>query len=119
MKKIIFKKVFKNIRYWLKVLWYHIEVLWAKILLKLGIEKSIDPIPGNTSYCYTWNEERNEKEPIDGYWIKPCKYYRSMKGSNAGCTFVGFIGFEPCLGDQCKICGVKDYEWKEEEELSK
>ena len=29
-----------------------------------------------------------------------------MKGHNAGCIYVGFIGFDSCLGDQCKICGV-------------
>ena len=50
----------------------------------------------------------NQKEPINGYWIKPCKYYRSMKGHSAACTYVGFIGFNPCLGDQCKICGVDE-----------
>ena len=58
-------------------------------------------------YCYVFDEEREKREPHTnvGYWIKPCKYYRSMKRYKAGCTYVGYIGWDDCLGDQCKICG--------------
>jgi len=56
-------------------------------------------------YCYEYDEERNKKEPTEGYWIKPCKYYRSMKKQcYAGCTYLAIIGFDVCLGDQCKLC---------------
>lgn len=62
-------------------------------------------------YCYEYDEERNTKEPINdgGYWVKTCKYYRSTpKTKGVACTYVGYMGFDPCLYDQCKICGVKD-----------
>ena len=101
-------------KYRLKVLWYYIEIGWAKLLLLFGIRKSTAPIPKGTPYCYVWDEEKNKSEPIDGYWIKPCKYYRGMKGQcDAGCTYVGFIGFDVCLGDQCKICGVSTHNEKD------
>jgi len=100
--------MYEQIKYKIKVAWYYIEVGYAKLLRLFNVRRSISPIPKGTPYCYVWDEERNKKEPINGYWIKPCKYYRSMKGSSAACTYVGFIGFDPCLGDQCKICGVND-----------
>lgn len=59
-------------------------------------------------YCYEY-VDRTEKEPADGYWTKPFKYYRSTpKTKGIACTYVGHIGFDVCLYDQCKICGVKD-----------
>lgn len=92
-------------KYAIRITWYYIEVGYAKIMRKIGIRKSIKFIPVG-HYCYTIDEDRNKTEPINGYWIKPCKYYRSMKHQmDAGCTYVGFIGFDPCLGDQCKMCG--------------
>lgn len=62
-------------------------------------------------YCYSIDVERNKKEPCSdgGYYIKHCKYYRSMKKEcYGGCTYVGYIGFDFCLGDQCKICVEND-----------
>lgn len=94
-------------KYKIKLLWYYVEIGYAKLLHLFNVSRSTSPIPRG-QYCYVWDDERNKKEPIDGYWIKPCKYYRSMKGHSAACTYVGFIGFSPCLGDQCKICGVND-----------
>lgn len=74
-----------------------------------GVLKSEDPIPNDTPYCYLWDEEKNNRNPIDGYWIKPCKYYRTTpKTKGVACTYVGYFGFDPCLYDQCKICGVKE-----------
>lgn len=93
-------------KYLIKTTWYYIEIGWAKLLLLFNIRRSTSPIPKNTPYCYIMDGEKNIKRPIDGYWIIPCKYYRHMKGHNAGCIYVGFIGFDSCLGDQCKICGV-------------
>ena len=94
--------------YKIKLLRYYVEIVYTKLLRLFNVRRSTSPIPKGTPYCYVRDDERNKKEPIDGYWIKPCKYYRNMKGYNAACTYVGFIGFDPCLGDQCKICGVDD-----------
>jgi len=60
-------------------------------------------------YCYEHDVERNIKEPINGYWIKPCKYYRSTnKSKGVACTYVGYFGFDVLLYDQCKICGENE-----------
>lgn len=93
-------------KYKLKVLWYYLEVVYVKLLHIFNIKRTTSPIPKDTPYCYVWDEEKNKKEPINGYWIKPCKYYRNMKGDKAACTYVGFIGWDPSLGDQCKICNI-------------
>lgn len=102
-------------KYKIKIMWYHIEVMWTKILRMFNIRYSTEPIPSDTLYCYEHDDERNKKEPCSdgGYWIKPCKYYRSMNGHNAACTYVGFIGFDLLLGDQCKMCGVKEADYNE------
>lgn len=101
------KSFFKNIIYYIKVCWYFIEVCWVKLLLVFNIWKDISPILCGM-YCYVIDKEKNEKEPIkDGSWIKNCKYYRYLKKQYAACTYLGFIGWDPCLGDQCKLCGEK------------
>ena len=98
-----------NIKYWFLQKWYYIEVYFWKLLFLFGVNRSTEGIPKDTPYCYKWDEERNKKEPIEGYWIKPCKYYRHLNGQlRAGCTYVGFIGSDLLLGDQCKICGVNE-----------
>lgn len=91
--------------YPIRVLWYYIEVYFSKFQKLLGIKKDKSVIPEGM-YCYVLDEEREKREPHinGGYWIKPCKYYRSMKGHKAGCTYVAFIGWDACLGDQCKLC---------------
>jgi hypothetical protein len=92
----------------LKVVWYYIEILYSKILRLLHIKRDTSVIPKGM-YCYVIDRERNIKEPFDGYWIKKCKYYRSLEGELcAGCTYVGVIGWDLLLGDQCKICDVND-----------
>lgn len=99
------KQKIRKYTYYLRVYWYYIEVYFSKFknLLKIKKDKTIIP---EGMYCYTLDEERQKIEPcLNGYWIKPCKYYRSMKGNYAGCTYVGYIGWDICLGDQCKICG--------------
>ena len=101
---IKFKNIFWNIWYYIRLSWYFIEIIFTKIQLFFGYRKDKSYIPVG-HYCYEWDEERNKKEPTNGYWILSCKYYRSMKGHYAGCTYVGFIGFDSCLGDQCKVCG--------------
>lgn len=96
------KERFRLVRYWL-------ETKWTKLLRLFGIELSIDPIPEGV-YCYEWDEERNKRDPqIGSYYIKPCKYYRSTpKTKGVACTYVGYMGFDPLLYDQCKICGIKE-----------
>ncbi len=94
----------------LRLLWYWLETRYAKLLRLFGVVRSTNCIP-HGMYCYEYDEERNTKEPSnDGsYWINTCKYYRSTpKTKGVACTYVGYMGFDPCLYDQCKICGVKD-----------
>ena len=98
-------------KYRLRIIWNYIEVGFTHLCLFFNIKKDKTVIPKG-HYCYIWDDERNKKEPHSGYWVIPCRYYRSMKGQcEAGCTYVGFIGFDVGLGDQCKICGENmDYE---------
>lgn len=99
----------KQIIQWFVEKWYYIEIFFWKTIVALGGTRDTDGIPDNTIYCYKWDEERNKNEPTNGYWIKPCKHYRSFNGQiKAGCTYVGFVGDDPLLGDQCKICGEKE-----------
>lgn len=90
-----------------KTIYVYLEVGYTNFLRLLKIRKSIKPIPKNTLYCYEFDTERNKKEPIDGYWIKPCKYHRYLDKGNSGCTYVGFVGFDVCLSDKCKICNIE------------
>ena len=97
----------KNI---LKLLWYYTETRYVKLLRIFGVGRSVSVIPKG-QYCYVLDEERNTKEPSTdgGYLIKPCKYYRStVKTGGVACTYTGFYGFDFCLYDRCKICGVND-----------
>lgn len=94
----------------IKILWVYIEIGYTKLLQLFNIKRSIVPIPKGTPYCYDWDDNQNEKELIDGYSIKPCKYYRGKKGKKVACIYVGYIGYDSSLEDQCKICGV-DYEY--------
>lgn len=105
IKKI--EDILWDIWYYIRLPWYFIEVKYTRIERYFGKRKDKSVIPEGM-YCYTWDEEREIRQPHNngGFWIKSCKYYRSMKGQcDAGCTYVGFMGFDPCLGDQCKICG--------------
>ena len=91
------------------LLWYYAETRYVKLLRIFSVRRSASVIPKG-QYCYVWDEERNTKEPTNGYWIKTCKYYRSTpKTGGVACTYTGYYGFDPCLYDQCKICG-KNYE---------
>ena len=94
----------------LRLLWYYAETRYVKLLRIFGVRRSTSVIPKG-QYCYVWDEERNTKEPCSdgGYWIKTCKYYRSTtKTGGVACTYTGYYGFDPCLYDQCKICGVNN-----------
>lgn len=85
-------------KYKLKVIWYHIEVYFAKFLNVCGIEKSTADIPEGM-YCYKFDGRKGvNKNGHTWYGTKTCKYYRSMKYMDAACTYVGFIGTDACLG---------------------
>lgn len=84
------------------------EVVYSKLLRLFKIKRDESVIPEG-SYCYVWDEEKNKAQPIDGYWIKSCKYYRNISENNRACLYTGFVGFDFCLYDQCKICGVKEH----------
>jgi len=97
-----------DIKYRLRIAWYYIEVKYHRIRRYFGKYQDESVIPPGL-YCYVIDEERMKNEPQDnefsGYWIKPCKYYRSMKDQMyGGCTYLGFIGWDALLGDQCKMC---------------
>lgn len=93
----------------LRLIWYYTETRYAKLLRMLGVKRNASVIPGGL-YCYVPDDERNKKEPLEnGYWVKRCKYYRGTpKTGGIACTYIGYYGFDPCLYDQCKICGEND-----------
>lgn len=97
----------------LKLFQYYVEAKFYKILNRFGLKRDTTVIPCG-SYCYSLDNELNANEPCGdgGYWIKTCKYYRSTaKTKGIACTYIGYFGFDPCLYDQCKICGEnEDYE---------
>lgn len=106
MKKHILINKLWIYSYPFRMIWYYIEVYFSIILSKLGFKKDKTVIPEG-HYCYTWDDEREKNQPHinGGFWVKTCKYYRNLKRYKAACTYVGYIGWDACLGDQCKICG--------------
>lgn len=96
-------------KYKFLVIWYYIEIGWAKFINLLGFERDASVIPEGL-YCYKFNGKTGiDDRGFTWYGTDVCKYYRSMKNQcDAACTYCGFIGFDPCLGDQCKICGEND-----------
>lgn len=100
------QKIIWNISRFFVEIWYRIEIF---LTWNFARKQDTSVIPTGF-YCYTQDYEKNAKESDLGkYWIKPCPYYRQFRGKlEAGCTYVGFAGWDPCLGDQCKICG-KNY----------
>ena len=93
-----------------KLIWYYIETKYIKLLCIFGKKLDASIIPTGI-YCYCVDKERNITHPCTdgGYWIKTCKYYRSTpKTGGIACTYVGYYGFDFCLYDQCKICGINN-----------
>jgi hypothetical protein len=86
-----------------KLLWYYTETRYTKLLHIFGVERDSSVIPEGM-YCYV-----NEPRADGGYWIKICKYHKcTPETKGIACTYIGFYGFDCCLYDQCKICGVND-----------
>lgn len=87
----------------MKKILYHIEIYWWKFWLYLGVKRNKKIIPKGM-YCYEYDgTEGVSNDGLHWYGINRCKYYRDMKRINA-CTYLGYIGFDYCLYDQCKIC---------------
>lgn len=85
-----------------------IEILVVRLMKHFGIKLDSSIIP-NGPYCYTLNGKNGKtKKGIPFVGINTCTYYRHLKGLNAGCIYVGFVGWDCLLGDQCKICGFHD-----------
>ena len=78
------------------------EVLYTRLLFIFGRKKDNKAIPKGV-YCY---EIIGEVKSDGSFSCKPCKYYRKS-GETTACTYVGFMGWDPCLSDQCKICNVE------------
>jgi len=90
----------------IKAILIHIEIFFIRIFKFFGYNQDLTKIPKGY-YCYTVDNERNKKEHIDGYWFIPCPYFRATrKQGGYGCTLENFVGFDPLLYDQCKICNV-------------
>ena len=107
------KKIFDYIWYGneefsgLQYLWFGIEIGFSNIQQFFGYDKDTSKIAEGV-YCNTHDIERNKKEPSTNgsIWIKTCPYYRWTKRTKGiACTYVGFMGFDFGLYDQCKICG--------------
>ena len=91
-----------NYIYWSKNL---INMLWWKLLFLFNVRRSALPIPeGN--YCYTPDIEKNNNKRKDdfSYYIKPCKYYKTLGHRFNGCSYLGIITDDMVFDDQCKMC---------------
>lgn len=85
----------------IKKFFIFVVLFTTNIFYSLGIRKSIKPIPDG-KYCYVVDKEN--KKPIDGYWIIPCKYYKKVSENINGCNYLGIITSDIDFKDQCKIC---------------
>ena len=91
--------------YWAKNL---ATMLWWKLLFLFGVRRSTLPIPEGP-YCYTPDIEKNEaRKDCTTYYIKPCKYYKTLGRRYNGCSYLGVITDDMIFDDQCKMCG-KNY----------
>ena len=80
-----------------------IELFWV-VLRFFGWFNNINAIP-NGVYCYEPDEDKNKTTPIaNGYWIKPCPYYKIISKRYNGCQREGVVTDDPVFADQCKIC---------------
>ena len=101
--------------YWLGNL---INMLWWKLLISFGVRRSALPIP-NGMYCYIPDYEKNLSQDDSlnnnggSYYIKPCKYYKTLGHRFNGCSYLGIITDDMVFDDKCKMCsenlGLDDY----------
>ncbi len=93
-------------------------MFWYWSLAKLNVKLSEEPIPDNTYYCYVPDEEKNNNKDKDdhSFYTKPCKYYKHLGGNRTGCGYLGEImNFDALHWDQCKICGIKEFDINEDD----
>ena len=82
-----------------------INVMWWKLLILFGVNRSPLPIPEGI-YCYSPDTEKNEKAVnFKYYYVKPCKYYKTLGNRYNGCSYLGIITDDSVFNDQCKMCG--------------
>lgn len=85
------------------------NMLWWKLLILFGVRRSISPIPEGM-YCYAPNDEKNcaNDDSLNNnggtYYIKPCKYYKTLGRRFNGCSYLGIITNDMVFNDQCKMC---------------
>jgi hypothetical protein len=94
-----------------------IQLIWDKGFV--AGRKDQKPIPENTPYCYT-PLSGIEKDSSGKVFmrVKTCPYYGKRYPKDKDKSSIGAMGFcrltrtvdDICLSDQCKICGIKDYE---------
>ena len=82
----------------------YIKILYYRIRLFFGIYLPTNVIPEGV-YCYTPDLEKTERLNDGKFYINPCPYYKHIKGLKSACLYLGYVGYDFCLGDQCKICG--------------
>lgn len=58
-------------------------------------------------YCYSIEKVCKDNGHI---YIKMCPYYHWVNDEHdiIRCDYLDFNGFDACLYDQCKICGIND-----------
>ena len=79
-------------------------MIWSKLLIFFGFKYSNKFIPEGM-YCYTPDiEKNNDRENFSVYYIKPCKYYKSLSRDYNGCMYLGIITDDLVFNDQCKLC---------------
>lgn len=92
--------------YWTENL---VNMLWWKLLILFGVRRSALPIPEGM-YCYAPDNEKNcaNEDSINNhggtYYIKPCKYYKTLGRRFNGCSYLGIITDDCVFDDQCKMC---------------
>ena len=81
-----------------------IEIYLNRIKLFFGVKLDDSIIP-NGQYCYTPDYEKNKvRENFSTYYVKPCKYYKTLTKNYNGCSYLGIITDDFVFDDQCKMC---------------
>jgi len=102
------ERMMKN-RYYLYWTGNLANMLWWKLLILFGVRRSALPIPEGM-YCYAPDDEKNcaNDDSLNNhggtYYIKPCKYYKTLGRRFNGCSYLGIITDDCVFDDQCKMC---------------
>jgi len=96
------KKICKKIIRGSRDVYYYLLIFFIRLLKYFGYKLSSEGIPGGV-YCYSIIRIDTETGHIT---TKNCPHYKFMSGDNDACTYTGFIGYDCCFADQCKICNT-------------